>query len=78
MYYSFSPRGGRNGQDLNLDLGGIGGYTPRERGRPQRRGRGGGGGGGSGGGLLDSGFEGLLESRPRNAYAPPGIQYQPS
>ncbi|XP_052075584.1 centrosome and spindle pole associated protein 1-like isoform X8 [Mytilus californianus] len=76
--FDLSPRGGRNGQDLNLDLGGVGGYTPRERGRPQRRGRGAGGGGGSGGGLLDTGFEGLLESRPRGAYAPPGIQYQPS
>ena len=30
-------------------------------------------------GLLDTGFEGLLESRPRGGgYVPPGIQYQPS
>lgn len=67
-HLSFSPRdGGGRRPDGGFDQGG--GYTPRERGRRRERG---------GGGLLDNGFDGLLESRPKATYLPPGLEYQPS
>lgn len=65
----YSPRG------QGIEPESSGGYTPRERGRTrERRPR------ERSGGILDIGFDGLLD-QPRRGGAsqvPPGLQYQPS
>nr|XP_022314230.1 trichohyalin-like isoform X28 [Crassostrea virginica] len=66
--FDLSPRG------QGIDPESSGGYTPRERGRPrERRPR-------DRNGILDVGFDGLLDQPRRGGTSqiPPGLQYQPS